>query len=228
MNISQGNLEHEYQSKDSSYFEEARDEMLKYVPTESRIVLDIGCGRGNFGYLLKEERNVTVWGVELDERSALVAERKLDKVICSAFSSNLHLPSKSFDCIVLNDVLEHFSDPDSALLYCKELLRDEGVIVASIPNVRYFDNIWNLLVHKDWEYTEWGILDKTHLKFFTKKSIVSTFENLGYQINRIEGLNTIENCTPGRARKFNFLNRMLLNKIEDMRYLQFAIVASKK
>jgi 2-polyprenyl-3-methyl-5-hydroxy-6-metoxy-1,4-benzoquinol methylase len=227
MNISQSNLEHEYRSKDSSYFEEARDEMLKYVPTESRMVLDIGCGRGNFGYLLKKERNITVWGVELDQGSALVAEQKLDKVICSAFSSSLHLPKKIFDCIVLNDVLEHFSDPDTALLYCKELLKDEGAIVASIPNVRYFDNIWNLLVHKDWEYKEWGILDKTHLRFFTKKSMVSTFENLGYQINLIEGLNPIENCTPERARKFKFLNRILLNKIEDMRYLQFAIVASK-
>jgi 2-polyprenyl-3-methyl-5-hydroxy-6-metoxy-1,4-benzoquinol methylase len=228
MNISQGNLEHEYQSKDSSYFEEARDEMLKYVPKESNTVLDVGCGRGNFGYLIKKERNSKVWGIELDKASALVAEQKLDKVICSAFNCNLGLTKKSFDCIVLNDVLEHFSDPDSALIYCKELLTDEGVIVASIPNVRYFDNMWNLLVHKDWEYKEWGILDKTHLKFFTKKSIVSTFKNLGYQVNLIQGINPIEECTPDKARKFKFLNGMLLNKIEDMRYLQFAIVASKK
>jgi 2-polyprenyl-3-methyl-5-hydroxy-6-metoxy-1,4-benzoquinol methylase len=228
MKTSQSNLEYEYEKKDTRYFEEARDEMLKYVPKESKVVLDIGCSRGNFGYLLKKERNITVWGVELDEGSALVAEQKLDKVICGAFNSNLTLPKKSFDCIVLNDVLEHLSDPDSALVYCKELLRDEGVIVASIPNVRYFDNIWNLLVHKDWNYTEWGILDKTHLRFFTEKSIVSTFENLGYQINLIQGINPIEKCTPSQTRKFNFFNRFLLNKIEDMRYQQFSIVVSKK
>jgi 2-polyprenyl-3-methyl-5-hydroxy-6-metoxy-1,4-benzoquinol methylase len=228
MNISQRNLEHEYQKKDSSYFEVARDEMLKYVPKESNTVLDVGCGRGNFGYLIKKERNSKVWGVELDKASALVAEQKLDKVFCSAFDSNLDLTKKSFDCIVLNDVLEHFTDPDSALLYCKELLRDEGVIIASIPNVRYFDNMWNLLVRKDWEYTTWGILDKTHLRFFTKKSIISTFENLGYQINLIEGINPIENCTPAHTRKFKLLNKLLLNQIEDMRYLQFAVVASQK
>jgi 2-polyprenyl-3-methyl-5-hydroxy-6-metoxy-1,4-benzoquinol methylase len=227
MNISQSNLEHEYKKKDSSYFEVARDEMLKYIPKESRVILDVGCGRGNFGYLLKKERNIKVWGIELDEGSAAIAEQKLDKVICSAFNSNLNLPKKSFDCIVLNDVLEHFSDPDSALLYCKELLRDKGFIIASIPNVRYFDNIWNLLVNKDWEYIDSGILDKTHLRFFTKKSIISTFENLGYKINLIEGINPIEQHTPTKARKFKFLNRLLLNNIEDMRYLQFAIVVSR-
>jgi 2-polyprenyl-3-methyl-5-hydroxy-6-metoxy-1,4-benzoquinol methylase len=228
MNISQHNLENEYKIKDSKYFEQARDEMMKYVPKESKIVLDVGCSRGNFGYLLKKERDITVWGIELDEASALIAQQKLDKVICSPFSRNLHLPEKGFDCIVLNDVLEHFSDVDSALLYCKDLLKDNGVIVASIPNVRYFDNMWNLLVHKNWEYTEWGILDRTHLRFFTKKSIVSTFESLGYQINLIEGINPIEIHTPSQALKFNFFNRLLLNSIEDMRYLQFSVVVSQK
>ena len=221
MNINQNNLEHEYKRKDLSYFEEARSEMLKYVPKESKVVLDVGCGRGNFGCLLKKERNIKVWGIELDEGSAIVAEQKLDKVICSAFTSNSCLPRQSFDCIVFNDVLEHFIDPYSVLIYCKDLLKSKGVIVASIPNVRYFDNMWNLLVHKNWEYADYGILDKTHLRFFTKKSIVSTFENLGYRINIIEGI------TPTRARKFNFFNKILLNQIEDMRYLQFAVVASQ-
>jgi hypothetical protein len=93
-------------------------------------------------------------------------------------------------------------------------------VVASIPNVRYFFNMWNLVVHQDWQYTEQGILDRTHLRFFTRRSILATFESLGYCVECIEGINPL-----GRSRKFHLLNWLLFNKIEDMRYVQFAVVA---
>ena len=207
------------------YFQNQRHEMLKYIPKISSIILDIGCASGGFGQILKAERSVEIWGIEPNESAASLAAQKLDKVICGDFTSSLNLPRHSFDCIVFNDVLEHLVDPYSALLYCKELLRDEGVVVASIPNVRYFDNIWNLLFHKNWEYTDYGILDKTHLRFFTQRSMLSTFDSLGYEIKSIEGINFLENKHPHQVRKFKLLNLLLLNQIEDMRYLQFAVVA---
>lgn len=98
-------------------------------------------------------------------------------------------------------------------------------MVASIPNVRYFDNMWNLVVHQDWQYTDCGILDRTHLRFFTRRSILATFKDLGYCVECLEGINPLEECHPYRTRKFNLLNWLLFNKIEDMRYLQFAVVA---
>jgi 2-polyprenyl-3-methyl-5-hydroxy-6-metoxy-1,4-benzoquinol methylase len=133
-----------------------------------------------------------------------------------------------FDCIILNDVLEHLVDPFEALLYCRELLNSQGRVVASIPNVRYFDNIWNLLVHKNWEYTDWGILDKTHLRFFTKRSILSTFSDLDYDIETIDGINPLPVLHPHHVKRFRLLNRILWNKLEDMNYLQFAVVVSPK
>lgn len=165
-------------------------------------------------------------GVEIEEHAASIAIQKIDKVICDAFSSNLDLPLKSFDCIIFNDVLEHLVDPFSALLYCKELLQEQGVVVASIPNVRYFYNVWDLLVYGNWEYTEHGILDKTHLRFFTYRSILSTFERLGYNVETIEGINSIDKIhLPGKFRHLNWLLWLFRNKIKDMRYLQFAVVA---
>lgn len=217
-------LRQQYQEKYSGYFQVERHEMLQYVPQEAGTILDVGCGCGNFSELLKKSRPVEVWGVELDKQAANVAASKLDRVICAAFDSGLELPSQSFDCIIFNDVLEHMVDPFSALLYAKKLLRDGGVVVASIPNVRYFATIWDLLVHKNWKYGEWGVLDRTHLRFFTCRSIISTFSDLGYQVECIEGINPIENFHPALVRRFRFLNQLLLNKIEDMRYLQFAIV----
>jgi 2-polyprenyl-3-methyl-5-hydroxy-6-metoxy-1,4-benzoquinol methylase len=216
----------DYQSKEfESYFQQKRPEMLKYVPQKASSILDVGCSSGGFGQLLKTERSVEVWGVELNEQAAEIAAQRIDRVICAAFDSNLDLPSQYFDCIIFNDVLEHLVDPFSALLYSKELLRNGGVVVTSIPNVRFFGNIWKLLVHKDWKYTDQGILDRTHLRFFTYRSILETFEALGYCVDDIEGINPIDERHPQHLLKFNLLNLLLFKNIEDMRYVQFAVVA---
>ena len=220
-------LAEEYQNKTfENYFQNQRPEMLSYIPQNVSKILDIGCSDGSFSWQLKSEQNIEVWGVEPNRRAAEIAAKRLDKVICDVFSENLDLPEKHFDCIIFNDVLEHFVDHCGALTYAKNLLRDKGVVVASIPNVRYFDNIWNLVVHKNWEYQDWGILDSTHLRFFTCRSIESTFRKLGYQITQIQGINPLEKVHPYQSRKFEILNWLLLKKIEDMRFLQFAVVAS--
>jgi len=218
----------EYKDESFSYFQTKRHEMLGYIPQTASIILDVGCASGSFGQILKSARSVEVWGIEPNERAAEIAAQTLDKVICGKFDSSLNIPKKSFDCIVFNDVLEHLVDPYSALNYCHKLLKKKGIIVASIPNVRYFDNMWNLLVKKNWEYAESGILDKTHLRFFTHKSIISTFDEAGYYVEFIEGINPLEKMHPHLVKKFKFINRLLFNNIEDMRYLQFAIVAKPK
>lgn len=97
---SKGLIDYDYQKKDFIYFQLERHEMLQYIPQESRTVLDVGCGCGNFGQLLKKTRSVEVWGVELNEHAAEVATPKLDRVICAAFDSRLNLPIQSFDCII--------------------------------------------------------------------------------------------------------------------------------
>lgn len=213
-------LSYEYQEKGANYFESDRQEMLKYVPQNAYTILDVGCGGGSFSQLLKKTRPVEVWGIESNERAATIATKKLDRVIRAPFDSSLNLPSQSFDCIIFNDVIEHLVDHFAALLYAKTLLRDGGVVVASIPNVRCYYNIVNLLVHKNWEYVDYGILDKTHLRFFTYRSILSTFNKLGYRVECIEGINPL----PPRL-KFTIYNWLLFRQIEDMRYIQFAVVA---
>ncbi len=216
---------HHAQNSFEVYASSVRNEMLQFVPQSAKRILDVGCSVGNFGALLKSERAVEVWGVDIDEQAAAIAALKLDKVACGGFDDKLNLPANSFDCIVFNDVLEHMIDPYSALVYAKELLRENGKIIASIPNVRYFNNMWLLIVHKSWDYVDTGILDKTHLRFFTVRSIRSMFENLGYTVEIIEGINPIEKFNNRQTKKFKILNSVLFGRIEDMRWLQFAIVA---
>lgn len=209
-----------------AYVESERQEMLDFIPQNALKILDVGCAMGSFGRRLKNERSVEVWGVEINEHAASTSAEHLDKVLCGAFDEKLDLPKHYFDCITFNDVLEHFIDPYSALVYAKILLNANGKIVASIPNVRYFDNVWRFLIDRDWNYTEHGILDRTHIRFFTQKSIITTFESLGYSIDRIQGIGYLESIHPHRVRKFKLLNTIFLNQMADMRYLQFAVVAA--
>lgn len=204
----------EYNSEDFGiFFVKKRHEMVDLIPASASFILDVGCAVGGFGEILKSRRSCEVWGIEINEEAANIAAQKLDKVICAAFDETLELPNGRFDCIIFNDVLEHLVDPYSALLYAKTLLNPQGKIVASIPNVRYFDNIWKLIVNRDWEYTQHGILDRTHLRFFTDKSILKTFQDSGYQVDSIEGINPLEIEHPHHSRKSESLILLLLIKL---------------
>jgi len=91
--------------------------------------------------------------------------------------------------------------------------------VCSIPNVRHFRNLYDLVVNGDWEYKDSGVMDRTHLRFFTKKSINSMFIKHGYNVLTLEGINE----TPNTAVKI--LSALSFGFFEDTRYLQYACVA---
>lgn len=212
-----------YENKPGGYYS-VREEMLGFVPSGVSRVLDVGCGEGHFGQLLKTKRGVEVWGVEISQAAAQLAKTRLDSVLVGDIAAVIkELDDNLFDCIIFNDVLEHFSNPWEVLTNINSKLKDSGYIVASIPNVRYFENIKSLLLKKKWKYVDAGILDITHLRFFTAKSIEEMFEMSGYRVVSIDGING-----PRFPWKFGLLNVLMLNSLKDMRYLQFACVAQKK
>jgi hypothetical protein len=103
--------------------------------------------------------------------------------------------------------------------------RPGGIVVASLPNMRNFDNLMHIVQDKDFCYEECGIRDKTHLRFFTLKSIPRLFENGGFSITAIEGIN--ENWwTPSLRRRLAF--RLFRSYLADTRHMQYAIVARPK
>jgi SAM-dependent methyltransferase len=217
-----------YDTKPAKYFELARPEMLPFVPPGCKRVLDVGCGQGNFGRLLKQTRNLEVWGVEPVAAAAAEAVTKLDHVIKDVFTPDADLPPGSFDAIIFNDLLEHLFDPAAALRLAHTLLKSDGVVVASIPNIRHFPTLWELVVRRDWRYRDCGILDRTHLRFFTRKSMLALFAGSGFKVERMEGINPYSGgdgtSSPLRWRIFKLLNGLTLNAMEDMKYLQFAVV----
>lgn len=203
-----------------SYYSQTRSEMHKYLPQNAKIILDAGCGEGAFASTIKKERGCEVWGIEINPDAAEIARQRLDSVYCGDLNEQiLNMPSRKFDAIFFNDVLEHLPKPETALTEAGRLLKPGGVVIASIPNMRYFPVLMKLVFKKDWKYIDSGILDKTHLRFFTRKSACRLFTDSGYDIISSEGLNSLppKDIIP--------LNLLTLGYFNDTRYMQFAVVA---
>jgi len=204
-----------------SYFTHSRPEMHPFVPDDAKRILDIGCGAGAFGAALKAKRKgLSVTGVELDPDAAEAARAHLDEVVTGdAASAVPRLSEQRFDVIALNDVLEHVVEPEALLRDLRGLLADDGCVVASIPNVRWFFNVWDLTLRGRWDYTDAGILDRTHVRFFTRASLPGLFERGGYRLETVEGIN--RTMSP----RFLLFNLLSLGAFTDMGFLQFACVA---
>ncbi len=214
-----------YESKPADYFEQSRPEMLRFVPPNCKRVLDVGCGKGGFGELLKNTWDIEVWGIEPVTIAAAEAATKLDHVIDGMFTPETVLPQGSFDAIFFNDVLEHFFDPAAALCLARTLLKPDGVVIASLPNIRHFPTQWEIVIKGEWRYRDSGILDRTHLRFFTKKSILAFFADCDFKVEKIAGINRYCGGTARKWRFFRIINLLTFTAIEDMKYMQFTVLA---
>lgn len=211
----------EYTNKPTKYFSYQRNEMLEFIPNDAKKFLEVGCGGGDFGALLKDTRQVEVTGLEMVPEAAEAAKLKLDKVIVgNVEAEEIDIPNGYFDCLIFNDVLEHFRDPWAMLAKFTHALRPGGYVVASIPNMRYFPVFRELFLEGDWAYQDQGVLDRTHLRFFTFKTGGELFSQNGFKVLRQEGIHPQE-----LPWKFGLLNTLLGGKFDEMKYMQFAIVA---
>jgi 2-polyprenyl-3-methyl-5-hydroxy-6-metoxy-1,4-benzoquinol methylase len=151
-----------------------------------RRVLELGCAGGAFGAALKARYpGATVTGIEAGRAAAAIAATRIDRVICSRieevdFAAEGLAPGE-FDTLIAADVLEHLVNPWEALVRVRPLLTRDAQIVASIPNVRNAILLAALAVNGRWQYRERGLLDITHLRFFTLEEIRRMFEETGYR-----------------------------------------------
>jgi len=195
--------------------------MLDFVPKGVTTVLEVGCGTGAFGALVKQERGCRYYGVELAEKAAMYARDRLDNVVVANIESQmLPFERRSFDCLVCNDVLEHLVDPWASLQKLMEFVRPGGYVVVFMPNVRISEVVKDLVFRRRWEYQSEGVLDRMHLRFFTESSIRSLIEAAGLEVIRLEGINPIQH-----AWRLRLLNLALFGFLNDMRYPQYGCLA---
>jgi 2-polyprenyl-3-methyl-5-hydroxy-6-metoxy-1,4-benzoquinol methylase len=203
------------------YYRHPRPEMMRYVPKTARRVLELGCAEGAFAAAVKEYTGAEVWGIELNEDAARRAGAVIDHVLVGDAGERIaELPDSYFDAVVCNDVLEHLVDPLAILTRLRPKLNPDGVVVASIPNVRYLPALSKIVFRKDFPQDDFGIFDRTHLRFFTRKSIVRMFANAGYTVHKIKGINFW--CGPLGA----IVIPLSLGYFADGVFLEYACVAS--
>ncbi len=208
----------------TSYYEFKRKEMRIFLPNNYSQVLEVGCGAGNFrdNLFLKNE----YWGVEPVESVARLAMSKLDNVIIGSYEDVYNqIPDNYFNLVICNDVIEHMVNYDFFFQSIKNKMKKNGVLIGSIPNVRYISNLYSLLVNKDWKYNDHGILDKSHLRFFTKTSILRTVRENGWVVDKISGINSY------KPKSFLYLCSYIFALCIfgfDVQYLEFGIRISQK
>ena len=188
-------------------------------------VLEIGC---DCGATLLEIKNrypkSRIYGSELNKKAAEVASHFATVWINNIEEQNLECSSR-FDYIIFGDVLEHLKDPLKTISYCKSFLKEKGCIIASIPNLMHISVINNLL-EGNFTYTETGLLDKTHIHFFTFNEIIRMFQSGGYEIEKI---NTI--IFPIEAEQSELIDKLINIKADTPRFMyeafQYVLCARK-
>lgn len=210
------------------YGDNRRLEVVPFLPPRVDTALDVGCGRGGFGVTLRSVygAGARLVGVEAVAEQATRARRRdgFDDVVHGYFPDAMAGHDERFDLVTFNDVLEHLVDPAGVLARTADFLTDGGCVLATIPNVGYAPVVLGLLRNR-WEYTDEGVLDRTHLRFFTRSSSVALFESAGYDVVRCEGVNSIgdrwatDPLAPRRVAK-----GALALSLGDHRYLHFVVV----
>ena len=149
-------------------------------------VLDVGCGNGFLGRYLKEKCGCKVFGIEKNEVWANESQKYYDNVIIGDLNDERiwEKIQDKFDTVILADILEHLINPETVLRQIKKVIQRDTDIIISLPNIALWRIRLNLLMGK-FNYTKRGILDKTHLRFFTLKTAKEMIIESGYKIQKV-------------------------------------------
>lgn len=201
--------------KFDDYYEGARTDIAHLVPDGAGRILDVGCGAGNtLDWLRRNGKGSWLGGVEINAGMAERAAAKVDRLWTGAIEDILAAPdglasAEPFDVVLCLDVLEHLVDPWAVLHGLVARLAPGGTVIASIPNVRYYKVALGLLLRGQWTYEERGVLDATHLRFFTRETAVALVRGAGLDIVAIEPT----------VRLKPWKNKWILNKLSGGRLL---------
>jgi SAM-dependent methyltransferase len=215
-------MSQDYDDKSESYFGNARIEIEPLLPTSADRVLEIGCGAGQTVQWLKQTgRAKQAWGVELFEAAANQARVHFEAVLVGDAESLVEkaFEGKQFDLILCLDVLEHMVDPWRCVETLQRRLAPGGKLVISVPNVRCLSVLVPLVLHGQWRYADDGILDRTHLRFFTRESAQALAAGTMLRVERCISYRPADS----RLAK---LNRWTFGRCDDLTARQYLVAAS--
>ena len=158
------------------YYDTPRREILPWLPERVVRLLDIGCGSGATTAAVRDARGVE-WagGIEFVDEVAERAEAGFDRVWrgdAAQAPLEAEIPAGSLDLVLCLDVLEHMPDPWTMVRRLSRLIRPGGRLILSVPNIRHWKFVWRLIARGDFVYRDAGLLDRTHLRFFVRRTAI--------------------------------------------------------
>lgn len=211
-----------YSAKDTGYFSGARFDYIARLPKNPNArILEIGCADGATGaHALSEGKCGVYCGVELFPDAAEKARQKINDVVLGNIEE-IELPwaPGTFDVLILSEVLEHLADPWATLRKLRPLLKANGLAFASSPNVSHY-RIIKMLLSGEWTLADRGVMDRTHLRWFTPKSYRELFTSSGYVVDSVQELVPLG----ARARAVNFLT---LGRFKHLFVRQITLMAHR-
>jgi 2-polyprenyl-3-methyl-5-hydroxy-6-metoxy-1,4-benzoquinol methylase len=179
-------IEELYAEKEMYYFSLERTLFKNAVKQNDLNILDVGCGTGILGAYFIKNQNCKVYGIEISKSAYEEALEVLNYAVKGNVETMvLDYDKNLFDVIIMGDVVEHLINPMDTLKKLLPFLKKGGQIHVTVPNVRHWEVVVNLLFKDEWEYKDSGILDYTHIRFFTKKSFVK-------MLNRIANVHVVK------------------------------------
>lgn len=170
-------------AKPDSYYGQERPELVALLPDRLGRVLDVGCGSGGVGRALRARAERLV-GIELDDAAAAQARETYDEVLVGDVASTLAELDPPFDTILAYDVLEHLADPAAVLRGLRGVAAPGALLHVSVPNARHVSLVRDLVFRGTFGYTDWGHRDSTHLRWLTRRDLVSLLEDTGWRVER--------------------------------------------
>lgn len=203
--------------------------LTSYIREEKQkeiCVLEIGCDCGaNLLEIKNNYPNAKLYGVELNVKAAEIASHLANVQTGNVEDKCLDFGEVRFDYIIFGDVLEHLRDPEETVKYCRELLKKDGRIIASIPNLMHYA-VMRELINGNFTYADTGLLDRTHIHFFTYKEIIKMFARQGYHIEHIEGIPSSYEIEPESEKFVNKLVEISNGAEKEMFYaFQYIVIA---
>jgi methionine biosynthesis protein MetW len=198
---------------------------IEQVPPGST-VLDIGCATGFMGEYLIKEKDCRVIGADIRKDELKIAKKKFTSEVFADIEQPKNIEKvlkknemNKFDVILATSTIEHLKNPEKFLQICKKLLKSKGRLIISTPNIAHWSIRISLLKGK-FDYSEYGILDNTHLHFFTNHTFRQLFTDNGYKVEKL----FIDPVGGGYPR----ISRMLSKIFPNLFAYQMLAIAEKK